>query len=91
MIRKIVIIAAAMCVLSVMGSAYWTNSCFADPEKKAAEIHAKALSDIIYVDSELIAHYYQNVKVISLLEEIKALLKENLEEMRSLRENTEDH
>ena len=47
-----------------------------DPEERAGEIHRVASSDTIYEQAELKALYYQNVKIIDLLKEIRDLLKE---------------
>jgi len=47
--------------------------------QQAEAIHAKAMSDIIYEQSELKALYFQNVAIIQLLEDVKGLLKQNLE------------
>ena len=57
-----------------------------EAERKAAEIHQKASSDVIYVDSEAIAIYYQNIQIINLLKENNELLKQNLQEIRNSRE-----
>jgi hypothetical protein len=51
-----------------------------DAGKKAEEIHQRALSDVIFVDEELKALYYQNVQIISILKEIRELLRQRLEE-----------
>ena len=56
--------------------------CHADTIEEAAKeaqtIHKKALSDIIYTQDELKALYYQNIQIIELLKDIRALLKESL-------------
>lgn len=45
------------------------------PEAKADEIHRIAASDMIYAQEEVKALYYQNVRIIELLGEIRDLLK----------------
>jgi len=49
-----------------------------DPKAKAAEIHQRAMSDVIYTQDELKALYYQNVQIINLLTEMRDSLREAL-------------
>lgn len=51
-----------------------------EAERKAREIHQHASSDVIFTDEELRALYYQNVQIISVLKEIRELLRQKLEE-----------
>ena len=48
-----------------------------DAEDTANEIHKVASSDMIYAQEESKALYYQNLKIIELLKEIRDLLKEH--------------
>ena len=48
-------------------------------EVKAKERHDLATSDFIYTQVELQALYFQNIQIISLLKDIRGLLKINLE------------
>ena len=50
-----------------------------DAAKKAKEIHELASSDVIYVQDELKALYYQNLQIIELLKEIRQVLDLKLE------------
>lgn len=54
-----------------------------DPGRKAKEIHDLASSDVIYVQDELKALYYQNLQIIELLGEIRDVLDQKLENTKS--------
>ncbi|MFH1753081.1 MAG: hypothetical protein ABH875_02760 [Candidatus Omnitrophota bacterium] len=41
----------------------------------ATEIHEKVGTDVIYTEQEIKALYYQNIQVITLLREIRDLLR----------------
>jgi hypothetical protein len=80
--KQVVMGIAIFCVfLSSCISAYSESE--KEAAKKAEEIHNRALSDVIYVDEELKALYYQNIQIISLLKDIRALLKEYLKKEKS--------
>jgi len=49
-----------------------------EAEQKAGEYHKLASKDVIFIDEELKALYYQNVQIIGLLREMKQLLRETL-------------
>ncbi len=49
-------------------------------QEKAKEIHDIAASDIIYTEQELKALYYQNIQIIDLLQEIRDLLQQQLQQ-----------
>ena len=51
-----------------------------EAEEKAREIHKRASSDVIFIDDELKALYYQNVQIISILKEIRELLHQKEKE-----------
>ncbi|UCD14882.1 MAG: hypothetical protein JSV34_03930 [Candidatus Omnitrophota bacterium] len=50
-----------------------------EAEKKAEQIHNLASSDVIYLDEEEKALYYQNIQIIQLLKEIRDLLRQQAE------------
>ncbi|OGW83371.1 MAG: hypothetical protein A3C47_03300 [Omnitrophica bacterium RIFCSPHIGHO2_02_FULL_51_18] len=50
-----------------------------DAARKAQEIHELATSDVIYVQDELKALYYQNLQIIDLLKQIRDILDTKLE------------
>ena len=52
---------------------------YEEAAQKADEIHSKVTSDVIYTQQELKALYYQNIQMIRLLEDIKELLRQQLE------------
>ncbi len=54
-----------------------------DAARKAREIHDLATSDVIYVQDELKALYYQNLQIIELLKQIRDVLTTKLENSKS--------
>ena len=54
-----------------------------DAARKAQEIHDLASSDVIYVQDELKALYYQNLQIIDLLKQIRDILDMKLENSKS--------
>lgn len=81
MVKKITVllIFAHISWILTSGLAFAQDSA-EDAERKAEEIHQRALSDIIFVNDELMALYYQNIQIISILKEIRELLRQKLEE-----------
>lgn len=54
-----------------------------DAARKAEEIHNLASSDVIYVQDELKALYYQNLQIIELLKQIREILDMKLENTKN--------
>lgn len=62
-----------------------SSSAFADEdnaEERANEIHQLANSDMIYSQEETKAIYYQNIKIIDLLKQIRDILEQRLKEAK---------
>ncbi|MFH1318551.1 MAG: hypothetical protein ABIH71_06005 [Candidatus Omnitrophota bacterium] len=76
MFRKIVVLIGM--VFIVHGAAFSQMSS-EEAEEKAVRIHELATSDVIYLDEEEKALYYQNISIIQLLKEIKDLLRQQIE------------
>ena len=80
MIKKITISFVFIYIISILaGGLAVVQSSEEDAEKKAKEIHQRASSDVIFFDDELKALYYQNIQIISILKEIRVLLRRSLE------------
>ncbi|MBL7071969.1 MAG: hypothetical protein ISS26_07375 [Candidatus Omnitrophica bacterium] len=61
-----------------------------DAEQKASETHKLASKDVIFIDEELKALYYQNIQIIGLLKEIKQLLGKTLSDIAASIEKLEE-
>ena len=81
MVKKITVLIVFIYISWVLtsGLAFAQDSA-EEAERKAEEIHQLALSDVIFVNDELKALYYQNIQIISVLKEIRELLRQKLEE-----------
>jgi len=61
-----------------------------EAEQKAREVHKLATKDVIFIDEELKALYYQNIQIIGLLREIKQLLGKTLSELEASAQRLEE-
>jgi len=83
MIKKIVILTILVFFISVTSFKLVYSQKQAEmAEAKAEAIHKHASSDVLYVDEELKALYYQNIQIIQVLKEIRDLLSENLQKLQ---------
>ncbi len=81
MIKKIAILLVFVHILWVLACGLTAaQDSEGEAEEKAREIHKRASSDVIFIDDELKALYYQNVQIISILKEIRELLRQKEEE-----------
>jgi len=70
------VFSVAISVLLFATTTYATDSAIDKAKERAEEIHEIAISDVIFVQEELKAHYYQNIQIIELLKDIRDLLQE---------------
>ena len=61
-----------------------------EAEQKAREVHSLATKDVIFIDEELKALYYQNIQIIGLLKDIKELLDKTMSELEASAQRLED-
>lgn len=95
--RAAIILAFVYLLGTVTGGSVFAYDGEEDAGKKAEEFHRRAISDVIFIDEELKALYYQNIQIISILREIRELLrqklediKENLKELEGIKENLKE-
>lgn len=82
-IRKIAFLLFFVYLLSIVtGGSVFAYDSEEDAERKAEEFHRRAISDVIFIDEELKALYYQNIQIISVLKEIRELLRQKLEDIK---------
>lgn len=62
-------------VLALIPNFSYAEMSFEAAEEKAAEAHKLAASDVIYQEQDWKALYYQNLQMISLLQDIKLELE----------------
>ena len=80
MLKKILILPLLVHItLFLCGDLAFSQDTFEEAKEMAETIHKKVVTDIIYTEQEIKALYYQNVQIIRLLEDIKNLLRQNLE------------
>ncbi len=58
------------------------STTYSEAEQKAKEIYEEADSDVIYLQNVLKSLYYQNIQIIELLEDIRALMDDYLQTVR---------
>jgi len=61
-----------------------------EAEQKATEVHNLATKDVIFIDEELKALYYQNIQIIGLLRDIKQLLGKTLNGLEASMQRLEE-
>lgn len=88
MVKKIAVLLVCFYILGMVGRGVAGSG--EDAEKKAEEFHRRAMSDVIFIDEELKALYYQNIQIISLLKEIRELLSQKLEDIKESLKELED-
>ena len=71
----VLIIIMAGCFVCLLAADLVRAQTAEEAEKKAAQIHLVASSDVIYTEAELKALYYQNIQIIEILKEIRSLLE----------------
>ena len=81
--KKVLVLAVIVSGVFANSHALFAGEYAGDAAGKAKEIHELASSDVIYVQDELKALYYQNLQIIELLKQIREILDLRLENTKS--------
>lgn len=82
-IMRMLIVVLIWVSFMVRGVSFAQEMSEQEAQKQAFEIHQHASSDVIYLDEEERALYYQNIQIIQLLKEIRELLRQQVEKLET--------